>query len=109
MAWRFVTEAVGLPAARASKLRPALRAAASAGYTFVVLDDTLILIDQGAADRPCYPGAGRKQGIICGSSTALPAGSCGSRAGCPVSSMTDHGPDLGHHPRAGRCRIIHAL
>ena len=31
MAWRYVTEAVGLLAACAPKLRPALRAAASAG------------------------------------------------------------------------------
>src|ERR1700753_2218467 len=40
-AWRYVTEAVALLAARAPKLRPALRAAGAAGHAFVVLDGTL--------------------------------------------------------------------
>jgi len=37
-AWRYVNETVGLLAARAPKLRRALRDAADAGYAYVVLD-----------------------------------------------------------------------
>jgi hypothetical protein len=49
-----VTEAVGLLAAWAPKLRPALRAAKAAGYAFAALDGTLIPVDRVAADRvPC--------------------------------------------------------
>jgi hypothetical protein len=62
-AWRYVTEAVGLLAARAPKLRPALRAAGMAGYAFVVLDGTLIPVDRVAADRPFYSGKHRKHGM----------------------------------------------
>jgi len=62
-AWRYVTEAVGLLAARAPKLRPALRAAGTAGHAFVVLDGTLIPIDRVAADRPFYSGKHRKHGM----------------------------------------------
>jgi hypothetical protein len=62
-AWRYVTEAVGLLAARAPKLRPALRAAGMAGCAFVVLDGTLIPVDRVAADRPFYSGKHRKHGM----------------------------------------------
>jgi len=62
-AWRYVTETVGLLAARAPRLRPALRAAAAAGYAFVVLDGTLIPVDRVAADRPFYSGKHRMHGM----------------------------------------------
>jgi DDE superfamily endonuclease/Helix-turn-helix of DDE superfamily endonuclease len=55
-AWRYVTETVALLAARAPKLRAAVRAAKKAGYPFAVLDGTLIRIDRVAADRPFYSG-----------------------------------------------------
>ena len=49
-AWRYVNETVELLAARAPKLRQAIRDAARAGYAYVVLDGTLIPID--APARP---------------------------------------------------------
>ena len=55
-AWRYVTETVALLAARAPKLRRAVRAAVQAGYPFVVLDGTLIRTDRVAADRPFFSG-----------------------------------------------------
>jgi len=55
-AWRYVTETVGLLAARAPKLRRAVRSATKAGYPFVVLDGTLVRTDRVAADRPFYSG-----------------------------------------------------
>jgi hypothetical protein len=55
-AWRYVTETVALLAAHAPKLGQAVRAAARAGYPFVVLDGTLARIDRVAADRPFFSG-----------------------------------------------------
>jgi hypothetical protein len=55
-AWRYVTETVALLAARAPKLRQAVRAATKAGYPFAVLDGTLIRTDRVAADRPFFSG-----------------------------------------------------
>ena len=55
-AWRYVTETVALLAARAPKLRQAVRAAKKAGYPFVVFDGTLIRTDRVAADRPFFSG-----------------------------------------------------
>jgi hypothetical protein len=55
-AWRYVTETVALLAARAPKLRQAVRAATKAGYPFTVLDGTLIRTDRVAADRPFFSG-----------------------------------------------------
>src|SRR6266566_10061650 len=55
-AWRYVNETVSLLAARAPRLRTAVRDAARAGYAYVVLDGTLIPIDRVAADRPFYSG-----------------------------------------------------
>ena len=55
-AWRYVTGTVALLAARAPKLGPAVRAAATAGYPFVVLDGTLARTDRVAADRPFFSG-----------------------------------------------------
>src|SRR3989442_15472120 len=53
-AWRYVTETVGLLAARSPKLRTALSDAPRAGHAYVVLDGTLIPIDRVAAHRPFY-------------------------------------------------------
>ena len=62
-AWRYVNETVALLAARAPKLRQAVRAAKKAGYPYVVLDGTLITIDRMAADRPSYSGKHRSHGM----------------------------------------------
>jgi hypothetical protein len=62
-AWRYVNETVDLLAARAPKLRTAVRAAVKAGRAYVVLDGTLIPVDRVAADRPFYSGMHRKHGM----------------------------------------------
>jgi DDE superfamily endonuclease len=51
-----VTATVALLAARAPKLRQAVRGAAKAGYPFAVLGGTLIRTDRVAADRPFFSG-----------------------------------------------------
>ena len=55
-AWRYVTETVALLAARAPKLRKAVRDAKRSGFAFAVLDGTLIRTDRVAADRPFFSG-----------------------------------------------------
>ncbi len=62
-AWRYVNETVALLAARAPKLRTAVRDAKKAGYAYVVVDGTLIAIDRVAADRPFYSGKHRRHGM----------------------------------------------
>jgi hypothetical protein len=62
-AWRYVEEVVALLAARAPKLRQAVRDAKKAGYAYVVLDGTLIPIDRVAADRPFYSGKHKRHGM----------------------------------------------
>ena len=62
-AWRYVREAVTLLAARAPRLRDALRTAKKAGHAFVVTGGTLIPIDRVAADRPFYSGKHRRHGM----------------------------------------------
>src|SRR5580692_11557301 len=62
-AWRYVDETVALLAARAPKLRKAVRDAKKAGYAYVVLDGTLIAIDRVAADRPFYSGKHKHHGM----------------------------------------------
>lgn len=62
-AWRYVTETVALLAARAPKLRRAVRDAKRAGFPFVVLDGTLVKTDRVAADRPFYSGKHRCHGM----------------------------------------------
>ena len=62
-AWRYVQETVALLAARAPKLRRAVRDAKRAGHAYVVLDGTLIPIDRVAADRPFYSGKHKKHGM----------------------------------------------
>ena len=62
-AWRYVTETVGLLAARSPKLGSALAKAKQAGYAYVVIDGTLIPIDRVAADRPFYSGKHHRHGM----------------------------------------------
>jgi hypothetical protein len=62
-AWRYVNETTELLAARAPKLRKAVRDAKRAGHAYVVLDGTLIAIDRVAKDRPFYSGKHRKHGM----------------------------------------------
>ena len=62
-AWRYVNETAELLAARAPKLRQAVRDAVKAGWAYVVLDGTLIPAGRVAADRPFYSGKHRKHGM----------------------------------------------
>ena len=62
-AWRYVTETVALLAARAPKLRQALRDAGKVGHAYLVIDGTLIPIDRVAADRAFYSGKHRRHGM----------------------------------------------
>jgi hypothetical protein len=62
-AWRYVTETVGLLAARSPKLHKALATAKQTGHAYVVIDGTLIPIDRVAADRPFYSGKHRRHGM----------------------------------------------
>jgi hypothetical protein len=62
-AWRYAGETVALLAARAPKLRAAIRDAKKAGYAYVVVDGTLIPIDRVAKDRPFYSGKHRRHGM----------------------------------------------
>jgi Helix-turn-helix of DDE superfamily endonuclease/DDE superfamily endonuclease len=62
-AWRYVTETVGLLAARSPKLRQALAKAKHTGHACVVIDGTLIPIDRLAADRPFYSGKHHRHGM----------------------------------------------
>jgi DDE superfamily endonuclease len=62
-AWRYVNETVDLLAARAPKLRQAIRDAQKAGYAYVVVDGTLIPVDRVAADRPFYSGKHKRHGM----------------------------------------------
>jgi hypothetical protein len=62
-AWRYMEETVALLAAKAPKLRQAIRAATKVGYVYVVLDGTLIPVERVAADRPFYFGKYKKHGM----------------------------------------------
>jgi len=62
-AWRYVNETVALLAARAPKLRKAVRDTKKTGFAYVVLDGTLIAIDRVAADRPFYSGKHKHHGM----------------------------------------------
>jgi hypothetical protein len=61
-AWRYAAGTAALPAARAPKLRRAVRDAKKAGYPYVV-DGTLTEIGRVAADRPFYSGKHTKHGM----------------------------------------------
>jgi hypothetical protein len=62
-AWRCIQETVVLLAARAPKLRQAVRDAQKAGHAYVVLDGTLIPVGRLAADRPFYSGKHKRHGM----------------------------------------------
>jgi hypothetical protein len=62
-AWRYVNETTALLAARAPRLRTAVRDAKRAGYAYVVVDGTLIPVDRVAADRPFYSGKHKRHGM----------------------------------------------
>ena len=62
-AWRYVNETVALLAARAPRLRRAVRDARKAGYAYVVLDGTLVPIDRVAADKPFFSGKHKRHGM----------------------------------------------
>ena len=61
-AWRYVNETVELLAARAPKLRAALRDANRAGHACAVLDGTLIPVDRVAAAGPSTAASTRSTG-----------------------------------------------
>ena len=61
-AWRYVNEVVELLAARAPKLRQAVRHAKRAGHAYVILDGTLVPVDRVARDKPFYSGKHKKHG-----------------------------------------------
>jgi hypothetical protein len=62
-AWRYVQETAGLLAARAPRLRKAVRDAKTAGHAYVVIDGTLIPVDRVARDKPFYSGKHKKHGV----------------------------------------------
>jgi hypothetical protein len=107
-AWRYVNETVALLAARAPKLRRALRDAQDAGHAYVILDGTLIPVDRVAADRPFYCGKHRRHEMNL-QVIASPAGRhrVGVRAAARRRPRPDGRPDLGHRARAGRHRAHH--
>jgi hypothetical protein len=59
---RYVNETTELLAARAPKLRVAVRAAKKAGWALVVLDGAFIPVGRVAADRPFYSGKHKQHG-----------------------------------------------
>jgi len=87
-AWRYVNETVSLLAARAPRLRKAVRDAKNKGHAYVVVDGTLIPIDRVAADRPFYSGKHKKHGMNRRSSPAPTARSCGCPGRCPARCTT---------------------
>jgi hypothetical protein len=104
-AWRYVTETVGLLAARSPKLRTALRKAKNTGHAYVVIDGTLIPIDRVAADRPFYSGKHHRRGMNL-QVIATPDGDILWVSGPLPGAVPrpDRRPDLGHRARAGRRR-----
>ena len=95
-AWRYVNETVALLAARAPKLRQALRDAKKAGHAYVVMDGTLIPIDRVAADRPFYSGKHHRHGMNL-QVIASPGRRhrVGVRAAARRGARPDRRPDLG--------------
>jgi hypothetical protein len=88
-AWRYAEEVTALLAARAPKLRNAVRDAKKAGHPYVIVDGTLIPIDLVAADRSFYSGKHRKHGMnLQVSSPALTGKSSGSPGRCPAPCTT---------------------
>jgi hypothetical protein len=82
------SETVALLAARAPKLRQAVRDAKKAGHAYVVLDGTLIPVDRVAADRPFYSGKHKKHGMNL-QAIASPDGDILWVSGAPPGSVHD--------------------
>ncbi len=91
---------VDLLAARAPKLREAVRDAKEAGHAYVIVDGTLIPIDRVAADRPFYSGKHKKHGMnlqviaspdgsIRWASAALPGSAHDKKAGWTWGVLTE--------------------
>jgi hypothetical protein len=85
-AWRYVSETVGLLAARSSSR--ALATAKDAGHAYVVIDGTLIPIDRVAAERPFYSGKHRRHGMNLQVIASRTGRSCGCPGRCPVPCTT---------------------
>jgi DDE superfamily endonuclease len=83
-----VEETVALLAARAPRLRKAVRDAKKAGYAYVVVDGTQVPIDRVAADRPFYSGKHNKHGMNL-QVIASPGGDVLWVSGAPPSSVHD--------------------
>jgi len=62
-AWQYVNEVTELLAARAPKLRQAVRGAKRAGHAYVIPDGTLVPVDRVARDKPFYSGKHKKHGM----------------------------------------------
>ena len=62
-AWRRTRETIVLLAARAPRIRDALRHAKRTGTAFVILDGTLVHIDRNQIDRPFYSGKHKRHGM----------------------------------------------
>jgi Helix-turn-helix of DDE superfamily endonuclease len=105
-AGRYVNETAALLAARAPKLRKAVRDAKKAGHAYVVVYGTLIPVDRVAADRPFYSGKHRRHGmnlqviaspaggVLCGNSRSSRLGGSGDghQATGRIHSGTRHHP-----------------
>ena len=106
-AWRYVNETVELLAARAPKLRAAVRDAKRAGHAYVILDGTLIPIDRVAADRPFYSGKHKKHGmnlqVIASPGRRHPVG---IRRAARIGPRQESRVDLGRARRTGTAGLV---
>jgi Helix-turn-helix of DDE superfamily endonuclease len=93
-AWRYVEETVALLAARAPKLRRAVRDAKQAGYAYVVLDGTLISIDPGRRG-PALLLRQEARHEPAGHRPAPTVTSCGCPGRCPARCTTRRPPGSG--------------
>ena len=106
-AWRYANETVALLAARAPRLRKAVRDAQKAGHAYVVLDGTLIPVDRVAADRPFYFGKHKRHGMNL-QVIASPGGDILWVSGAArLGARQESGVDLGCPGRAGGGRPGH--
>ena len=75
-----MNEVIELLAARAPKLRQAVRGTKRAGHAYVILDGTLVPIDRVARDKPFYSGKHKKHGM----NLQVIASPDGDVLGCPA-------------------------
>ena len=93
--WRYVNETVELLAARAPKLREALRKAKREKMAYVIIDGTLIPNDRIAADRPFFSGKHKRHGVNLQVIASPDGRSCGSPASCRAAHTTPPPPASG--------------